>query len=156
MTNTTSVRFTFDFAAKKIVGTKASFDKASKGYGPIYEELAAKMAMHPTFSVEIKAPKQPAKPKQTYKGMNIAFILDFLAAMEDSITLKAVNDVIAYAEKMGRSKYPLAKRVFFDSYDSFDYDDAKRTVDEYRHHLTMKNAAAMAQAIEAANLRKSA
>ena len=156
MTNTTSVRFTFDFAAKKIVGTKARFDKASKGYGPIYEELAAKMAMHPTFSVEIKQPKKPAKEKQTYKGMNIAFMLDFLTAIDDYVTLKALNEVVDYAEKMGMSKYPLAKRVFFDTYDSFDYDDAKRTVDDYRHQLTMKNAAALAQAIETADLRKSA
>ena len=156
MKNTNSVRFTLDFVNKAIVGTKASFDKASKGYGPIYEELAEKMAKHPTFSVEIKAPKQPAKPKRTYAGMDIAFMRDFLTALDDSTTLKALNDVIAYAEKMGMSKYPLAKRVFFDAYDCFDFADAKRTVDEYHHQLTMENAAAMAQAIETADLRKSA
>ena len=35
-----TVRFTINFIKKQIIGTKASFDKASKGSGPIYEELA--------------------------------------------------------------------------------------------------------------------
>ncbi len=140
MKNTNSIRFTLDFVNKAIVGTKASFDKASKGYGPIYEELAEKMAKHPDFTVKIKAPKTPAKPKQTYAGMDIPFMRDFLIAMGDSITLKTLDDAIAYAKKMGMSKYPLAKRVFFDTYDCFDFADAKLKVDEYRHQLTLKNA----------------
>ena len=37
---TISERFIIDFINKKIIGTKASFDKASKGSGAIYEELA--------------------------------------------------------------------------------------------------------------------
>ncbi len=151
MKNTNSVRFTLDFVNKAIVGTKASFDKASKGYGPIYEELAEKMAKHPTFSVEIKAPNQPAKPKRTYAGMDIAFMRDFLTAIGDSTTLKALNDVIAYAEKMGMSKYPLAKRVFFDNYDCFDYADAKSEVDAYRYQLTRDNAKALAVSKETAS-----
>ena len=140
MKNTATVRFTFDFAGKKIVGTKASFDKASKGYGPVYEELAEKMAKHPDYSVEIKAPKKPAKPKRTYAGMDIAFIRDFLTAIDDSVTLNTLNDVIEYAEKMGKSKYPLAKRVLFDAYDSFDYADARRLVNDYRYELTIAKA----------------
>ena len=31
-----TVRFTIDFFGQKIIGTKASFNKASKGYGPEY------------------------------------------------------------------------------------------------------------------------
>lgn len=140
MTNNTSVRFHYDFAEKTIWGTKASFDKASKGYGPVYEELAEKMAKHPTFACVVKAPKKPAKAKRTYLGMNIAFMRDFLTANDDSITLKTMNDVIAFAEKSGKSKYPLAKRVLFDAYDCFDYEDAKRIVDKYRYQLTLEKA----------------
>lgn len=46
---TISERFIIDFINKKIIGTKASFDKASKGSGAIYEELATKVAKHPAF-----------------------------------------------------------------------------------------------------------
>ena len=54
--NTSSVRFNYDFFNKTIVGTKASFDKASKGFGPAYEELATKMAEHPDFICAVKEP----------------------------------------------------------------------------------------------------
>lgn len=142
--NTTSVRFTLNFAAKTIVGTKASFNKASKGFGPVYEELAHKMAQHPDFTIEVK---KPAKGKQTYAGMDIDFMRDFLTANDDSITLKTLNDVIAFAKSAGKSVYPLAKRVLFEAYDCFDYADAKRIVDEYRYQRTKELADAQALAL---------
>ena len=46
-----AVRFTVDFINQKIIGTKASFDKASKGFGPIYEELAD---MKCAFNITLK------------------------------------------------------------------------------------------------------
>ena len=115
----------------------------------MYDELVALMAKHPTYGIEVKAPKQPAKVKETYKGMDVSFMRDFLAANDDSITLKKLNDVIAFAKSAGKSIYPLAKRVFFDTYDSFDYVDAKRIVDEYRHQLTLVKADEMAAKIAA-------
>lgn len=53
-TTATSPRFTLNFANQTIVGTKASFDKASKGTGPIYGELVALIEKHPTFGFTIK------------------------------------------------------------------------------------------------------
>lgn len=147
MTTNSSVRFTLNFVNKTIVGTKASFDKASKGFGPIYDELAVLMAKHPTYDFEVKTPKQPAKPKQSYKGMDIAFMRDFLTANDDSTTLKTLNDVVAFAKSAGKSIYPLAKRVFFETYDSFDFVDAKRIVDDYRYQQTRKQADEMATKI---------
>ena len=55
---TISERFIIDFINKKIIGTKASFDKASKGSGAIYEELATKVAKHPAFELVIKEQKK--------------------------------------------------------------------------------------------------
>lgn len=138
--NSSSVRFSLIFANKTIVGSKASFDKAGKGFGPVYDELVALMAKHPDFACVVKEPKKPAKPKQTYAGMDIAFMRDFLTANDDSITLKKLNDVIAFAKSAGKSIYPLAKRVFFDTYDCFNYVEAKRVVDEYRHQQTLMKA----------------
>ncbi len=147
--NSSSVRFTFNFVNKTIVGSKASFDKARKGFGPIYNELVVMMEKQPTFGFEVKVPKQPAKVKQTYKGMDIAFIRDYLTAVGNRDTLKKVDDVIAFAEADGRSKYPLAKRVFFDAYENFNYVEAKSVVDEYRHQLTLKMADEMAAKLAA-------
>lgn len=71
-------------------------------------------------------------------------MVDYLTAINDSTTLKTLNDVIDFAEKAGRSKYPLAKRVFFDAYSEFDYADAQRVVNDYRYKQTLTEAARMA------------
>ena len=132
--------FTLNFGKKTIVGTQNSFNKAGKGYGPLYDELAALMEKHPTYGIEIKQPEKPAKPKQTYKGMNIPFIVDYLTAVKDYITLETVNEVIDYAGKMRESKYPLVKRVLFDAYKSFNYAEAKSCVDDYRYKQMLNSA----------------
>lgn len=138
--NTASVRFTFNFVAKTIVGTKASFDKASKGVGPIYEELAHKMAQHPDFTIEVKEPKKPAKDKRTYAGMDVDFIKDFFAAIGLVEELDNLNKALAFAEKNKMSKYPLAKRMLFDAVPEFNYASAKDEVAEYRHQRMLERA----------------
>ena len=62
--NTTSERFIIDFINKQIIGTKASFDKASKGAGAIYEELATKVAKHPAFELVIKEQKSASTSRR--------------------------------------------------------------------------------------------
>lgn len=142
MKNSVAVRFTLNFANKTIVGTKASFDKAGKGTGFIYEELVALMEKHPTFGFEVKKQeKRTSKPRQTYKGMDIDFICDFLAAKDDTKTLKTVNEVIAFAKAVKKHAYPLVKRVLFDAYEEFDYSSAKKIVNHYRHSQMLINAA---------------
>lgn len=85
--NTTyTERFTIDFISKKIIGTQASFNKASKGTGEIYEELASKIARHPNFEVAVKEQKKHiTKAKRTYDGMDFKF-------MEAYITTQKIAD----------------------------------------------------------------
>lgn len=81
-TEKTTVRFTIDFFEKEIIGTKASFNKAGKGCGPEYEELAEKMAKHPDFQLVIKEQKhQAVRAKRTYDGMNFKFMENFIATL---------------------------------------------------------------------------
>ncbi len=149
-TTTNANRLHIDFAAKRIVGSKASFDKAGKGLGPIYDELARLMKLHPDFGFEVRQSQQrSAKPKQTYKGLDIDFIRDFLAANEDEATLKVVDDVITFAKQTKAHSYPLVKRVFFEVYDCFDYADAKQKVADYRAAVMLAKAEAMAAKIAA-------
>ena len=136
--NNASVRFTLNFSAKTIVGTKASFDKASKGFGPIYEELAALMAKHPTYGVEIKEPKKAVKDKQTYAGMDVKFMLDYAAAVgQDDFRAKMVK-VRDFTKASGNSVYPIVKRMFLEHFAPeanrrFAYNAAKVIVSEYRY-----------------------
>lgn len=147
---TTSVRFTLNFPGKTIVGTQASFDMAGKGTGAVYNELIALMAKHPDFGFEVKKTKQPTKTKQTYKGMDIPFIRDFLLATGDTATLKIIDDTIAFAKKEGISAYPHAKHKFFEVYEHFDYAVAKKRVKAYRNRQLDAKVAEYAAKMEAA------
>lgn len=149
-TKKTNTRFHIDFANKKIVGFEASFKKAGKGFGPEFEELARLIALQPNYDFEVKVPEMRSdKPKRTYKGLNIPFIRDFLTANDDLITLKQVDDVIAFAKANKEHSYPLVKRVFLRTYDCFDYADAKQLVAEYRAEQKLAKANAMAEKISA-------
>lgn len=153
MKNSSSVRFTFNFAAKTIVGTKASFDKASKGYGPIYEELTRKMAEHPTYGIEVKEPKQPAKDKQTYGGMDIKFMLDYAAAVGQADFRADMVKVRDFTKEMGGSVYPIVKRMFLEHFAPeanrrFAYARAQDIVRDYRYNGIINAATSHTEAVE--------
>ncbi len=146
--NTNTTRFTVDFIGKKISGTKASFDKAGKGNGPIYDELTALTAKHPNFELVIKEQrKRIVKEKETYKGMDCNFMRDYLTAMEMTDALTTFNQVEAFVKNTKRSKYPLVKKFFLkqfadaDGNITFDYAEAQEKVKEYRYNLTLMEAA---------------
>ena len=148
MATSTTARFTLNFVGNTIVGTKASFDKAGKGSGAIYNELVALMVKHPTFGFEVKKQeKRSAKPKQTYPGMDCDFMRDYLAAKEMTDALNTFNQVEAFAENSKKSKYPLLKKFFLKQFPKdendkviWDYTDAKKIVSEYRYNLDLDKA----------------
>ena len=89
-----AVRFTLNFFDKTITGTKASFNKANKGFGPEYEELTSKMAAHPDFTLVVKEQKtKTTKAKRTYEGMDYKFMKDYIATFEDETMVKAYKAV---------------------------------------------------------------
>ena len=117
--NTNTVRFTVDFIEKKIIGTKASFNKASTGFGPIYEELAEKIAKHPDFKLEVKEQKKhTTKAKRTYNGMDFPFMEAYIETRSNAKQLmedyKAVKKM---AETVGISVYPFTKKWFLGEFD---------------------------------------
>ena len=137
-TNSSSVRFTLNFADKTIVGTKASFNKAGKGFGPIYDELADLMARHPDFGFVVKEPKKPAKDKQTYKGMNVRFMLDYANAVGQPEFRSKMEKVRDFVKGNDGSVYPTVKRMFLEHFAPeanrrFAYNAAKVIVSEYRY-----------------------
>lgn len=139
MTKTKAPRFTLNFANKTIVGTKASFDKASKGYGEVYDELVALMAKHPDFGIEVKVSEKPAKPKQTYAGMDIAFMLDYASAVGQPDFRTKMEQVRDFTKKEDGSVYPIVKRMFLEHFAPeadrrFAYAAAKEKVREYRYN----------------------
>lgn len=138
-----NARFTVNFISKKIIGTKASFNKASTGFGPIYEELADKVAKHPDFELEIKEQKKhTTKAKKTYDGLGFKLMEDFIAIQKDSEhkvkEYKAVKDA---AKEANRSVYPLTKKWFLSVYENFDVEEAKAAIRDAMIAKAIKEAA---------------
>ena len=141
MNTTTStnsaVRFTIDFFKQTIIGTKASFTKAGKGFGPEYEELTAKMAAHPTFTLTVKEQKHKAtSAKKTYEGMDFKFMEDYIATFEDATLAHEYESVKEMAKKCGTKAYPLTKKWFLGRFSKmeggFDMDAARKDIANFR------------------------
>ena len=137
-TTTSSVRFTINFFNKTITSTKASFNKAGKGFGPEYEELAAKMAAHPDFTLEVKEQKHKTiKAKKTYDGLDFKFMEDYIATLDHSkamiVEYKAVKQM---AKDCGTKTYPLTKKWFLGKFGTeeqpFDMEEAKEKIRKFR------------------------
>ncbi len=136
--NTTSTeRFTIDFINKKIIGTQASFNKASKGTGEIYEELASKIARHPDFEVAVKEQKKHiTKAKRTYDGMDFKFMEAYIATQKIAEQLvKEYEAVKKMAKASNTSVYPFTKKWFLGKFDPEKKGfDMKKAIEEISSH----------------------
>ena len=154
--NTTknAARFTLNFFDKTITGTKASFNKANKGFGPEYEELTAKMAAHPDFELRVKEQKvKTTKSKRTYEGMDYKFMEDYIATFEDVAMVKEYEAVKQMAKDCGTKAYPLVKKWFLSKFSDmegvFDMDAAKKDIADFR--IAKAQASILAAVSEAAS-----
>ena len=144
--STNSVRFTVDFIKKTITGTKASFNKASTGFGPIYEELADKVAKHPDFALVVKEQKQRInRAKRDYNGMDYDFIKEYIEIQPKATTLMAeYESVKKFAKENKMSVYPFVKKWFLGEFDpdknGFDMAKAKKAISDYRMAKAILNS----------------
>ena len=131
-TTTISERFIIDFLRKQIIGTKASFDKASKGTGAIYEELATKVAKHPDFKLVVKEQKKHiSKPKKVYDGLTFEFMEQYIAIKDDAERVMRVYEAVKNTSKsMKMGVYPTTKKWFLNKYKGFDMATAKAEITE--------------------------
>ena len=137
-------RFVINFIDKTITGTKASFDKAGKGEGEIYIELADKMAAYPKYKLVIKEQKKRStKTKQTYDGLNFDLMEKFLKIQPaaDSL-LRAYEGAKQMAKDTGSSVYPFTKKWFLAQFKGFDVAEAKEAISNHNISLVVQNAAA--------------
>ena len=137
-------RFVIDFVNKAIIGTKASFDKAGKGEGVIYEELAVKIEAHPSFKLVIKEQKKHStKAKETYDGLNFDLMEKYIAIQPNSASLMlAYNGAKKMAKDTGSSVYPFTKKWFLGQFKDFDVAKAKEAISDHNVALVDQIAAA--------------
>ena len=138
MTKANKNFFSVNFFDGTISGTKASFNKASKGNGPAYEELTALIARHPDFKLVVKEPKKhTTKAKRTYNGMDFDFMEAYIeTSVNDEQIMAEYEAVKKMAEDSGISVYPFTKKWFLGEFDSngegFDMEKAKKEIADYR------------------------
>ena len=146
MTKTNKTYFTVNFFDSKISGTKASFNKASKGNGPAYEELAGLIAKHPEFELVIKEPKQRInRAKRDYNGMDYDFIVSYIEIQPKATTLMAeYESVKKFAKENKMSVYPFVKKWFLGEFDpdknGFNMAEAKKAISDYRMAKAILNS----------------
>lgn len=137
-TNKTTPRFTINFLEKTISGTKASFDKASKGISPIYEELTTKTNAHPDFELVIKEQKhKTARAKRTYEGMDFKFMEAYInIQVNATVLMNEYKAIVKYANDTKISVYPFVKKWFLGTFDpdkeGFDMAKAKQEISDDR------------------------
>lgn len=135
MTNTAMRKnaFTVNFFNKSIIGTKAAFNKASKGEGSHYEELTRLMAQHPEFKLDIKEPKIQKEKKETYEGLTFDLMKAFIEIQANSKELmKDYEDVKQFAEDAKMSSYPITKKWFLEQFEDFNVNKAKKAIYEVK------------------------
>ena len=138
MTKANKNFFTVNFFDNTISGTKASFNKASKGNGPAYEELTALIARHPDFKLVVKEQKKrTTKAKRTYNGMDFDFMKAYIRTRVNAEQIMAEYEAVKkMAEDSGISVYPFTKKWFLGEFDSngegFDMEQAKKEIADYR------------------------
>lgn len=82
---TTKNTFTVNFFAKKIEGTKAAFERASKPGTNEYNELIVLMERHPSFKLHALEPKKHITgKKRAYEGMDDVFMKEYISTQENA------------------------------------------------------------------------
>ena len=138
MTKANKNFFSVNFFDDTISGTKASFNKASKGNGPAYEELTNLIARHPGFELVVKEPKKhTTKAKRTYNGMDFPFMEAYIQTRVNAEQIMAEYEAVKQmAEDANISVYPFTKKWFLGEFDSngegFDMEQAKKEIADYR------------------------
>lgn len=115
--------FAINFAENTIVATKATLKKASIPNSPEYKALMKLMKQNPTFAVVEKEIRKP-EGKKTYKGLNAAFIRNYLSVQENADELTR-----QYEKALEFGKFSMARKWFLDTFKDFDMSAAKKEMD---------------------------
>ena len=116
--------FTVNFAENTIIASKTTLKKAGVPNSPEYKALMKLMKQNPTFTVAEKEIKK-AEGKNTYKGLNEAFIKQYISIQTNAKTL---DEQYKKAAEMG--KFPLVRKWFLDTFKNFDMATAKDEIEK--------------------------
>ena len=116
--------FAINFAENTIVASKTTLKKASIPNSAEYKALMKLMKQNPTFTVAEKEIKK-AEGKNTYKGLDKAFVEKYISIQTNAADLKAQYE---QAAKMG--KFPLVRKWVLNTFKNFDMETAKAEIEQ--------------------------
>jgi len=116
--------FAVNFAENTIIASKTTLKKASVPNSPEYKELMKLMKKHPTLTIAEKDIRE-ATGKETYKGLNKAFIEKYISIQTNADELKEQYNK---ASEMG--KFPLVRKWFLNTFKNFDMETAKKEIEQ--------------------------
>lgn len=116
--------FAINFAEHTIVATKTTLKKASIPNSPEYKALMKLVKQNPACTVAEK-PKESSTVKKTCKGLNKAFIKEYLSIQENADELTR-----QYDKALELGQFRQARKWFFDTFKNFDMDAAKKEMEQ--------------------------
>lgn len=130
--------FAYDFTNNTIVASKTTLKKAGNPTTPEYKALMKMIAGQPTFRVVEKVIKDNGR-KNTHNGLTLEVMKTHIEKQENKDILMAEFEE---AIKMGKSKYPLAKKWFLNQFPNFKISEGKKAVGDAKIAKVKANAKA--------------
>lgn len=127
----TASYFTFNHIDKTIVGTEFNFKMAGNPTKPQYNALMTAMEMQPTYSLEPIASKKKVEKKQSYKGLTMPLMEDYLNLVyEGELAEEACKQFAAMKakHKLKELAFPTIKSWFLDLFPKFNVNKAKMQI----------------------------
>lgn len=126
--NPAAVYFIFDHVGKKILGSEYHFKKAGIPGSAQYAALMARMEAQPTYKLSPIPAKKKVEKKQTYAGLTLALMKQYIAIKENNERL------MTEFEKMREDKacYPTVKSWFLEAFPGFEVNRAKTEIREFK------------------------
>ena len=138
MTKTTASSknlFTFNHINKTIVGTEHHFNQAGIPNSTAYKALMAAMELQPTYSLAPIASTKKVEKKQTYKGLDMGLMADYIRVFGNEQVKAEFNHMV----EDKKITYPTIKSWFLDEFKNFNVNQAKAQI--AKSELTSRKAA---------------
>ena len=133
-TITSAKYFRFNLFNDTIEGSESNFKKAGNPTSAQYAELMQFKAIQPTFKFAPIASTKKVEKKQTYKGLDMGLMADYIRIAGDEQSQAEFNHMVE-----GKTAYPTIKSWFLEEFKHFNVNQAKTQI--AKHDLTARKTA---------------
>ena len=127
--------FRFNMLDDTIEGSEVNFKKAGDPTSAQYAELMQFKAIQPTFKFAPIASTKKVEKKQTYKGLDMGLMADYIRVFGNEQVKAEFNHMV----EDKKITYPTIKSWFLDEFKHFNVNQAKAQI--AKSELTSKKAA---------------